>query len=51
MKVLGVDIPLPDQEQRVYITGDSTVFSKGGVLAALRDPLSKVTLFRNAHFV
>mgnify|MGYP000592129559 CR=1 FL=1 len=44
MKVLGVDVHLPDdQEQRIFIEGDSEGFSKGGVLSSLREPLLKVS--------
>lgn len=42
MKVLGVDIRLPDdQEQRIFLKGDSIAYSKGGVLASLLEPLTK----------
>lgn len=43
MKVLGVDVRLPDdQEQRIFIEGDSAGFTKGGVLSSLKEPLLKV---------
>lgn len=42
MKVLGVDIRLPDdQEQRIFLKGDSIAYSKGGVLDSLLEPLAK----------
>eukprot|EP00210_Caulerpa_lentillifera_P001556 g1494.t1 len=51
-KVLGVDVRLPDdQEQRVFLKGDSSAYSKGGVLASLQDSLlkSQQVLALDAH--
>lgn len=43
LKVLGVDVRMPDdQEQRIYLEGDSVAYSRGDVLLALREPLDKV---------
>lgn len=45
LKVLGIDVPTHgEQEERLYAIGDSSLYSRGGVLAALRDPILKVDL-------
>lgn len=42
-KVLGVDVPSHgEQEERLYAIGNSSIYSRGGVLASLRDPVLKV---------
>ncbi|GMH32499.1 hypothetical protein BSKO_00333 [Bryopsis sp. KO-2023] len=50
LKVLGVDVPSHgDQEERLYVIGDSSVYSRGGVLASLREPIVKAHLLKSVH--
>ncbi len=42
-KLLAVDVPSAvGGEQRIFLQGDEAVYSRGGVLAELRDPFTRV---------
>ena len=42
-KLLAVDVPSAvGGEQRIFLVGDEAVYARGGVLAELRDPFTRV---------
>lgn len=42
-KLLAVDVPAAEgSEQRLFIDGDNSIYSRGGVMSELRDPFLRV---------
>ena len=42
-KLLAVDVPAAEgAEQRLFLEGDNSIYSRGGVMSELRDPFLRV---------
>ncbi|KAK9833541.1 hypothetical protein WJX81_003669 [Elliptochloris bilobata] len=49
-KLLAVDVPTAEgPEQRMYLSGDEAIYSRGGVLRELRDPFLHALALRETH--
>ncbi|GAB4818947.1 hypothetical protein N2152v2_005993 [Parachlorella kessleri] len=49
-KLLAVDVPSAvGGEQRIFLQGDEAVYSRGGVLAELRDPFTRAMSLQDAY--